>query len=465
MRNGHRPIVLGKGAVDKLLDAEKPWAEESEKRVLGSMLIDQECIDEVVEIVPSGKAFFDDAHGMIFDEIVRMHGEGPIDMTVLLQRLSDMGVLESIGGASVLATIAGDTISSATVGWHAAQVRDKAKRRAIAECAVRILKDANDTQTDGGTLIDRAESSILAVGESGVQFESTPISDAVSECLALTERRQAGETAAIPTGISSLDAIITGLRAKEVTIVAGRPSMGKSAAAFQIALSVASRGYPVEIFSMEMDKTSITARLLCCESRVYLNHILNPAKHNLDNDAWRRLYDAGNRIAEMPLEVCECAGITVGQLRAMARRAVRRRKVAVILIDYLQLLSCPGKETSREEVSAISGEIKRMAMETGTAVLCVAQLNRASESGHVRRPRMSDLQESGKIEQDADTIILLHREAYYHKHDSDWEIENQAIADRADLIVDKQRNGQTGVAYAWWSGPTQTFRSEKRATA
>lgn len=455
-------VVLDNRAIDKLLSKPEAHSPVSESSLVGACLIDPAVIDEVIDIVPSGSMFYNFECGTVYEEMLRLHSQGPMDASVLVQSLHDSGKLELVGGADFIIGLAGAVYTTATAPYHAKVIADKARMRALATAGATILHELDSDGATGTATTERAERLIAEVADGACAYKSIPIAEVMGECIDLTTRWQDGELCAIPTGIGSLDTIIAGLRRQEVTIVAGRPSMGKSALSAQIARDIAARGTPTAIYSMEMRAASVGHRLICAESMLPLNWILNPRRHHLGVDEWRRIHEAAGRLAVMPLEIVQCAGATISSLRSMVRRSVKRNQVAVVMIDYLQLISDPVAKaiSRRDEVASISRQIHEMAMETDTAVLCVAQLNRQSETGVVRRPRMSDLKESGDIEQDADTIILIHREAYYHKDDEAWMDANPDKHDSAELIIDKQRNGETGVAYTRWDGKYQTFRSD-----
>lgn len=427
--------------------------------LLGSMILDPEVIDDVATLVTRSEAFYKVEHATIFDRLVALHRDRKTtDIVQLLQALKDGGTLEGVGGESYIVQLAESVPSAANATHYARTVIEKARRRALITSAGAIMLRAYDQSNDDEQLIAEAEQDILSVGEDGVTRDAKPLSEVIGRSMAAGEDRQNGVGMGIPTGIASLDAMIIGLRPCEMVVLAARPSMGKSTLALNIARNIAVQGTPVVVYSLEMNDVSIADRLLCAEADVTLHDWL---AGTVGYEHAERIGRAERALSSLPLYISECPGASIQSVRSMARRMVRRRGVGVVMIDYLQLLCEPSVSAHgrTQEVSAISRGVKAMAMENRVPVVCLSQINRMAEHRSNHRPTMSDLRESGAIEQDADCIVLLHREAYYHKDEPEWEVQNGHLADLAELIVSKQRNGRTGVALSRFDGAYQRFIS------
>ncbi|MEC9372606.1 MAG: replicative DNA helicase, partial [Planctomycetota bacterium] len=293
------------------------------------------------------------------------------------------------------------------------------------------------------------------------------------QAMDLLEQNEGRTVTGIATGYDRLDEMTSGLQPGEMIIVAARPSMGKTALALNLAEQIATRhqptvldptgrhgagAAPVAIFSLEMSRQSVAQRMMCATAGVD-SHKVRTGR--LGEEDYRRLLNACGALGEAALYIDDTPGMTILQLRARARRMVAQYGVKCLIIDYLQLLSSPGaaRESRQMEVSAISRNIKALARELKVPIVCLSQLNRSAEQREGHRPRMSDLRESGSIEQDADVIMLLHREEYYHQHDPDWVLENPDKEGLAELIIAKQRNGPTGVVDLVWDSRSTRFRS------
>lgn len=440
-----------------MFDKAPPHSIEAEMCLLGSMILSHEVIDDVLPIVSRSEAFYREAHGAIFDALVRLHSDKQTgDLPQLLQSLKDAGVLDQVGGPDYIVELAESVPSPANAPHYAKIVWAKAKRRGLAQAAGTILFRSYDEATDEARLLAEAEQAILSVGDRDMPGDPIPIGDVVMRAMDAGLKRQDGIGVGVKTGLQRLDAIVIGFQPGDYIIVGARPSVGKTAAALTLARNIAESGVTVYIFSVEMGDVSLVDRMICAEAGVDSRHWRSG---KITKDEARAIQQAAYTLAELPILFDPRPELTVQEARAAARRAVKRNAVGLVIIDYLQLLG--DQETRAGETyaraSSVSKNIKAMARETNVPVVCLAQLNRGPENRSDNRPKMSDLRDSGSIEQDADLIILLHREAYYHRDDPEWAALNPQTKDIAEFIVAKHRNGETGTADTIWQPRYQRF--------
>jgi len=460
--------------MQKLFDRLPPHSPEAEMSLLGSMILDPKVISEVIGVVRSPDEFYVEAHAHIFDALVKTydtHRSG--DLVQLTQALRDRGVLDDIGGPDYLLQL-GEAVPTAVSAPHYARiVREKFQLRRLIEAAGQILYDAyHSGDPEAGAareVLDRAEQAIFKIADNAVGMDIATLEVLLQEALDFLDANfQHGRTlTGLSTGFYDLDQMTNGLQAGEMAIVAARPSMGKTAFALNLAEQVAFGGSPhadegprtpVGFFSMEMSKQAVAQRLLCAHSGVDSHKM---RRNLLSHEDFRRLAESCGKLSEAPIFIDDSPGLTVMLLRAKARRMVAQHGVKCIFIDYMQLMSAPGaaRESRQAEVSAISRGLKALARELNVPIVCLAQLNRGAEQREGHRPRMADLRESGSIEQDADVIMLLHRESYYHQHDPDWMAENEDRVNESEIIIAKQRNGPTGTVNLKWNAMITRFQS------
>ncbi len=441
----------------KLFESLPPHAIEAEMSLLGSILIDPQVIGDVIFIVKRGDDFFKPANGAIFDAMLELYDRhSTLDIVQLNQLLVDRNVLDAVGGLEYLVQLANSVPTAANALHYARLVREKANIRQLIAAAGEILYEAYNSPEEAQAILDRAESMIFQIAQQSEQTQIEGLNDLIRQTMERIEANLGQELTGIPTGFSELDSMTTGLQAGEMIIIAARPSMGKTALVLNMAENMAMRGYGVGIFSLEMGKQQLVQRLLCARSGIDSQRL----RRNMLREAeFRALMAACDELQQAPIYIDDTPGLSLLQLRAKARRMAAKHKVRAILIDYLQLMSAGGRVESRQiEVSEISRGVKAMARELNMPVICLSQLNRAAESREGHRPRMSDLRESGSIEQDADVIMLLHREDYYHKDDPEWLENNPDKVGVAELIVTKQRNGPTGTVPLTWVAASTRFR-------
>ncbi len=428
--------------------------------LLGSMIRDHTVIGEVIEIVKSSVDFYKPIHRLIFDELVTLYDQNNAgDIVQLHARLSGAGVLEDVGGDEYLVRLAESTPSPTNATHFAAIVREKSRIRALIEAAGRILYEGYhageipEIDGDAQTLLDRAEGAIFDIAQASETTQAESLRALLHETMdELDKRAESGGLLAsgVPTGYYDLDNMTLGLQKGEMIIIAARPSMGKTAFALNIAQRMATTGNAVGIFSLEMTREQVAQRMLSSEAGVDAQRM---RRNQLSPEEFQKLMEACGRLGESEIFIDDTPGLSILQLRTKARRMHSMYGVKAIIVDYLQLMTGSTRESRQQEVSEISRGVKALARELRVPVLCLSQLNRASENRESHRPRMSDLRESGSIEQDADVVMLLHREDYYHQGDREHE-----PTELADIILAKQRNGPTGVITLKWHGDTTSFR-------
>ena len=419
-----------------------PQSLAAEAAVLGSMIIDPRCIGDVIELLDRS-AFYHTEHQILFDAIVALfeknRGEG-IDGFLVRDELERRDQMQEIGGWEYLQRVLETVPSSANAVYYAEIVREKMMLRETIAAATDILNSAYDETGEAAEKLDEAERRIFAVADKRITSSAVALKDLVMRAYELIEKREGTHVTGLPTGYYELDDLTCGLQSGEMIIVAGRPSMGKTALALNIAEHVGIvEKIPLAIFSLEMGKQQLAERFLCSYSGVDSQLV---RKGMLTTDHYQKLVEACGVVSEAPIYIDDTSGLTPLELRAKARRLKSSYHIQCILVDYLQLmhLGTGRVESRQQEISTISRYLKSLARELNVPVVVLSQLNRSPEGREGHRPRMSDLRESGSIEQDADVVMLLHREDYYHRGEADYQVDNTA-----EVIIAKQRNGPTGV--------------------
>ncbi|MDA0803253.1 MAG: replicative DNA helicase [Planctomycetota bacterium] len=433
-----------------------PHAPAAEAAVLGSIMIDPRRIGDVVQILPSADAFYRPHHQVIYRTILALHDASPlVELLALQQRLQDEGQLEAIGGLEYLLELANGVPSASHVEQYATEVRDKSMLRELIDAASEAIHDAHTRPHDAQSVVEESESRIFAIAQARETSHARDLRSLLEETIGQIEAADGRSSGGVPSGYDDLDSLLNGLHRGEMIVLAARPSMGKTAMALNIMEQVGATGVGCAMFSLEMSKQQLAQRMLCAKSGVDSQRV---RRGQLRAEDFRHLQEACQSLAQQRIWVDDTPGMTLLQLRSKARRLVDQHQVAAIFIDYLQLLTSGSRAESRQvEVSEISRGIKAMARELNLPVVCLSQLNRAVEGRGGNRPRISDLRESGSIEQDADVVMLLHREDYYHIGEDGWREKNENKIDVADLIVAKQRNGPTGTVRLVWNNKTTRF--------
>jgi replicative DNA helicase len=413
-----------------------PQDSDAEQSVLGSMLISKDAIADVNEVI-GGADFYRPAHETIYDAVVDLYGRGePADPVTVAAELQRRGELQRVGGAPYLHTLSASVPIAANAGYYASIVREKAILRRLVDAGTKIAQLGYAGQGDVDATVDVAQQEIYAIGEKRAQEDYAPLSSIMESTLDEIEAisNRDGSSGGVPTGFADLDELTNGFTGGQMIIVAARPAVGKSTLALDFcrAASVHNNLTSV-IFSLEMSKNEITMRLLSAESKVPLNHM---RKGEMTEDDWNKLVPKMGQVSSAPMFIDDSPNMTMMEIRAKARRLKQRHDLRLIVIDYLQLMTSGKKVESRQvEVSEFSRQIKLLAKELDVPIVAISQLNRGPEQRSDKRPMMSDLRESGSIEQDADIVMLLHREDVYEKE--------SPRAGEADIIVAKHRNGPT----------------------
>jgi replicative DNA helicase len=434
-----------------------------------------QAIPEIVGLVDRGDYFYNERHAAIFEAVIDIYNKHQSgDLVLILNYLDERGQKESVGGDSYLVELANGVPSAVNAPFYAKVVAGKARLRRLIEACGQVIYDAyhvGDFGPEGAQeVIDRAESAVFEIAQQSEKSDPQKLAELLQLEWDRIEASEGRGITGLATGYCDMDDVLSGLQPGEMIILAARPSMGKTALALNLAEQVAFGGRtpwqshadhpatPVGFFSLEMNKSSVVQRLISSYSGVDSHRIRTGM---LAGDDGQRIMDACGQLAKAPLYVDDMPGLTVLQLRARARRMVAQHGVKAIFVDYLQLLTAPAqaRESRQVEVSAISRQIKALARELNVPIVCLAQLNRGAEQRERNRPRMSDLRESGSIEQDADVVLLLHREAYYHKDDPDWVELNHDKVSLGEVIVAKQRNGPTGTVRLTWDEKTTRFKA------
>lgn len=430
-----------------LFDREPPRDVDAERAVLGSILLLPQVCDEVALTIRP-EDFYDDANKRIFEQILEMHNTGrQIDPMLLVSELKQAGVYEAIGGAAYLAEIADSVPTSAHAEYYAEIVHRKGMLRSLILASTENIQEAYDPTSLPKEVLGRSEERIFAVLESRRSNEVTSIREVLQNSLKrIDERMQHDqESGGIETGFDEFDDMTGGLHASELIILAARPSMGKTALALNIAEhATIHQNAPTLFVSLEMSSIELGDRLLCSASRVNSSRLRNGS---IDNEERAKLIAKAAEISGAPLFIDDSPSRTMTEIAANGRRLKRRENLAMIVIDYLQLIEPDNSRDPRQEqVSKIARRLKRLARELEIPVLCLAQLNRQAEASKDNKPRLSHLRESGAIEQDADVVMFVHREEYYMNSEEDKE----RVKGEAELIIQKQRNGPTGEIKMSW---------------
>ncbi|WP_372446604.1 replicative DNA helicase [Nocardioides palaemonis] len=417
-------------------DRTPPQDNAAEQSVLGSMLLSKDAIADVVDVIKAVD-YYRPAHEVIHDAIIDLYGRGePADPITVAAELQKKGELQRIGGAPYLHTLSANVPIAANAGYYAEIVRDKAILRRLVEAGTRIaqLGYAGEGQIDD--VVDSAQAEVYKVTDRRAAVDYAPLSDIMSGVLDEIEaigNREAG-LYGVPTGFADLDDLTNGLHSGQMIIVAARPAMGKSTLALDFCRAASIHNNLTSVFfSLEMTRSEIMMRLLSAEAKVPLNHIRNGT---MRDDDWEKLARKMGQVSGAPMFIDDSPNMTMMEIRAKARRLKQRHDLKLIVIDYMQLMSSGKKVESRQlEVSEFSRNIKLLAKELECPIIALSQLNRGPEQRGDKRPMMSDLRESGSLEQDADMVILLHRDDVYEKEST--------RPGEADLLVVKHRNGPT----------------------
>ena len=429
-----------------------PQNVDAEMSVLGGMMLSKDAIADVIEILRSAD-FYRPAHASVYEVVIELFGRGePADAVTVGAELKKKGELERIGGLPYLHTLVATVPTAANAAYYARIVREQAQLRSLVEAGTRIVQLGYTTDgADVEGLINLAQSQVFAISEQRQTTDYTTLEEIVPDLYEELERNanRDGGLDGVPTGFSELDSKLNGLRAGQMIIIAARPGGGKSTLAMDICRSAAVHNNMASAyFSLEMNRTELSMRLLAAESKVFLDRMI---KGELETRDWQAIARTLDKISQAPLIVDDSPNMTMGEIRAKSRRMKQQHGIQLIVIDYLQLLTSGGKaaESRQQEVSEFSRSIKLLAKELEIPIVAVAQLNRDSERRNDRRPQVADLRESGSLEQDADVVLLIHRDDMFNK-DSD----RRGLA---EIIIGKQRSGPTGTLELEFQGQYARF--------
>ncbi len=416
-----------------------PQNVEAEQSVLGGILIENDAINKVLEIL-TPEDFYRDAHRRIYNALINLSArDEPADLITLTNELRNIDQLDAAGGASYITSLIDSVPTAANIEYYARIVKEKSILRQLIQTSTEIITESYQDRSDVESFLDEAERSIFQISENRVRPSFYPIRDIVKQSFKTLERLYEKKelVTGVPSGFKELDQMTAGFQPSDLIIVAGRPSMGKTAFCLNVVQYAAiEKRTPVAIFSLEMSKEQLVIRLLCSEAHVEGTKLRTGF---LSEGDWPRLTIAAGNLSDAPIFIDDSAALSILELRAKARRLKADQGLGMVIIDYLQLMRGRTRVESRQqEISEISRSLKAVAKELNIPVIAVSQLSRRTEERTGMRPQLSDLRESGAIEQDADLILFLYRDEVYNRS------EDNPNRGKAEMIIGKQRNGPTG---------------------
>lgn len=426
-----------------------PYNKEAEMSVLGAMLLDKPAISTAIEILKTDDFYMEDNKRIFATVLSLFESALPVDVVTVAEMLSKNGDLENVGGLEKVTYLIASVPSSSNVRYYANIVKEKALLRKLINSAQEIVEMGFEDSENANNILDRAEKRIFDLLQDRSTKGYLHISEIIEDALKKLEElaKKEGNITGVPTGITDLDAKLSGLQKSDLILIAARPAMGKTSLALNIAQYASIKhNVPTAIFSLEMSKEQLVNRIMCSEAMVDSSKVKTG---KLDADEWLRIADSIGPISNSPLYIDDTAGTTVMEIRAKCRKLKLEHDIGLVVIDYLQLMQGSGRSENRQqEVSEMSRSLKILAKDLDIPVVCLSQLSRAPETRAKHRPILSDLRESGAIEQDADIVIFIYRQT----DDKDEEPSNIA-----EIIVAKHRNGATGTVEALWLGEYTKF--------
>ena len=439
-----------------MMERMPPQNIEAEQAVLGAVLIKKEALTEVQEILKP-EDFYREAHRIVYSamEDLFINNEA-VDLVTLTEQLRKKDQLDKVGGLAFVTALANSVPTAANVIYHAKIVREKAELRSLIDAATEIAGKAYEDADEVETIMDEAEKKILSIAASRTVSDFEPIKsilmNSIDRISTLYESK--GGLTGLSTGFKDLDALTSGLQASDLVLVAARPSMGKTAFTLNIAAHAAMRGHSVAFFSLEMSKEQHVQRMLCSEGAIDSQRLRTG---QLEGEEWGKLIGTADKLSKAKIYIDDTPGITVMELRSKARRLKAEHGLELVVIDYLQLMqgrSARNGDSRQQEISEISRSLKALARELNVPVVALSQLSRSVESRQVKKPMLSDLRESGSLEQDADIVMFLYREDYY-----DQDTENKNIT---EVIIAKHRNGPVDTVSLFFQKEFTKFRDLSR---
>ncbi len=435
---------------------------EAEQSILGSLMLSKEAIIKIADLVKP-KDFYHPAHETIYETIIDLYeNREPIDLLSLSNRLKEKGKLEEIGGQSYLTTLVNSVPTAAHIDHYGKIVQKKSTLRRLIDAASQIVNLGYDEEKEADVLLDQAEQKIFNVSRNYLHQDFSPIKPILEEAFDRIDEvhKNKGKLRGLPTGFYELDNILAGLQNSNLIILAARPSLGKTSLAMDIARNVATREkIPVGIFSLEMSQEELIDRLLCSQANIDLWKLrTGRLSSEGENDDFSRIGQAMGALSEAPIFIDDAASSSIMEMRTMARRLQAEHGLGLIIVDYIQMMKSQSSIENRvQEISEISRSLKSLARELKIPVLALSQLSRAIESRDGQFPRLSDLRESGSIEQDADVVLFIYREDKVKK-----DVEQKNVA---DIVIAKHRNGPVGQVKLYFNENYASFRNlEKRRT-
>lgn len=435
-----------------------PQSIEAEEAILGAVLTNPVCLNKIADLI-TPESFYKPANRLIYAAVMDLFSKNQaIDIVTVSEKLAESDKLELIGGRAYVNDLALNVVTTANIEYYAKIVQEKAIKRELINAGSEIVAMAYENNPTEFTL-DNAEKLIFNIAQQKASSDLVPIEELVLKSYEQIEFRynHRDELIGVPTGFYDIDMMTSGLQKSDLIILAARPSMGKTAFALNIAQNVALRAKKaVAIFSLEMPKEQLVQRMLCSEAEVDSQRLKTGLMQAKD---WEKLTTTMNFFAEAPIYIDDCAGATVMDIRAKCRRLMMETKeLGLIVIDYLQLMEGSGKEDRFQQISSISRGLKTLARELGVPVIALSQLSRAVEQRNDKKPMLSDLRESGAIEQDADIVMFIYRDEYYNKEST----ENKG---KAEVIIAKHRNGAVGSVDLLFQGNITKFKNIARTNA
>ena len=434
------------------LERTPPHAPDIERAVLGAMLIDKNAIGEAIELLPNSTFFYEPANGMIFRAITNLYDENaPVDQFTVGERLKGRGQLDMVGGEETIAALIAETASSANIRYHSQILKEKALLRQLISLAVSTRNSSYQDGAEASSILDIMERGIIDISEMRHSKSYLSVGDTVRQAHdEIVRKAEAGDgLTGVDSGFSRLNRMTGGWQPSDLIILAGRPSMGKTALGLDMAKNAARNGVPVGVFSLEMSSMQLVMRMLFNEGRFNgaTIHENKPSQQD-----WSRLSDACGRLSDFPIYVDDTPGLSITELNAKAKRLKVEKNIGLIMVDYLQLMQGTTRESRQQEISQISRSLKGIAKELNIPVVALSQLSRAIEQrGGDHRPMLSDLRESGAIEQDADVVMFIYRASVYNLP-MEYMIDDQHVNTEnvAEVIIRKQRNGPIGTILLHW---------------
>jgi replicative DNA helicase len=423
-----------------------PWSQEAEQAVLGAMMIDGDAALHAAELIDD-TAFYREGHRRLFRALRSLLEQRMvIDYITVRDELQRRGDLEAVGGIAYLDELVNAVPSAANLEYHTRILRDKAIQRHLIEAATQIITTAYDGRASASEMLDSAEGRIFTIGQQRRELGFSRLKEMLWPAMERIESLKGigGALTGVPSGFVDLDEMTSGFQAAELVIVAARPSMGKTAFCLNIATNASEKGHGVAIFSLEMSRDALVQRMLCSEARVDSQAVRRGSLRDTD---FTKLARAAGILGTCPVWIDDTPALTLLEMRSKARRLRADNDVQLIVVDYLQLMRSPEYSDNRvQEISDISRSLKQLARELNVPVIALSQLSRASEQrGGERTPVLSDLRDSGAIEQDADVVIFIHRPEMYKDLRDKADEKGESLEGRADILIAKHRNGPTGM--------------------